>query len=107
MPERAIGIVLTVHIELLPAERGGRTRPIRSGYRPVCVVVDTVGDEVSIGLCELEMTGELPSGQSGDGRLLFGADVSDLVRSLLDVGSCFWLAEGSHRIGCASVLAIG
>lgn len=107
MRERHIGLVLTVQIDLLAADQGGRTRQIQSGYRPLCLIRNSIGNEVTIGLCEVEMHGELPSGRSGEGRLLFDGRVSDLVMSLLSVGSHFSLAEGTHRIGYATVLAIG
>lgn len=98
-----IGITLTVHVDLLTPENGGRTRPILSGYRPLCVMRKPDEKQVVIGLCELQLANQIYPGDSGDGRLSFSVDVSDLVRSLVTVGARFLLAEGNRPIGSAEV----
>jgi translation elongation factor EF-Tu-like GTPase len=106
MTEPEIGVTLLIHIDLLTASQGGRTQPVQSGYRPLCVVATSDGTEVVIGLCELQLADDLPPGRSGEGRLSFSADVSDEVRSLLSPGSRFSLAEGARPIGKAEVRGI-
>jgi translation elongation factor EF-Tu-like GTPase len=103
MSEPMYGITLTVHVELLTPETGGRTRPIQSGYRPLCVTRKPDGTQVVIGLCELQLDKEIYPGDSGDGRLSFAVDVSEEVRSMVTVGARFQLAEGNHPIGSAEV----
>jgi hypothetical protein len=102
MASRKFGVTLAVSVEMLPTERGGRAHPIESGYRPICVVAGPDGEEVLIGLCE----GEFHQGTSGEGRLRFDVAVTELVRSLLTVGSVFTLAEGHRRVATAVVRGI-
>jgi hypothetical protein len=93
------GLILTVRLDLFAPENGGRPHAISSGYRPVILVSPTDGEQVSIGLCELRLTDDLQPGGSGEGRLAFDVAVSDVAESLLQVGSSFALAEGTHPIG--------
>jgi hypothetical protein len=100
------GVALTVRIDLLTAAEGGRTQPVRSGYRPICLIPVTDGPDEMVGMCELSLDNPLTPGETGAGRLKFHGTVSERVRSLVRVGSRFALAEGNHRIGHAEVLAI-
>jgi translation elongation factor EF-Tu-like GTPase len=106
MTPPAIGVTLIIRIDLFTPDRGGRATPIRSGYRPLCVVNQPDGGEVVIGLCELQLSEQLRPGDSGEGRLSFSVEVSQEVRSLLGVGSRFTLAEGRRPIGSAEVRGI-
>jgi translation elongation factor EF-Tu-like GTPase len=100
------GVSLRLHIDLLPTSAGGRTQPVRSGYRPICIMQGTNGAGAVIGLCELQLEHQLAPGHSGEGRLSFDPAVSNDVRGLLRVGSRFVLAEGTQPIGSAEVRAI-
>jgi hypothetical protein len=100
------GVTLVVHLELLAPEHGGRTGAIRSGYRPLCLMPRADGGQLLVGLCELELHDEIKPGEAGDGRLSFLVDVSDQVRSLVDIGTRFVLAEGPRPIGSAEVRGI-
>jgi hypothetical protein len=106
MLSRTVGISLDVHLDLLPSNAGGRSHPIATGYRPLCVIKGPGGDERIFGLCELQLDGQLAPGDSGEGRLSFDISVSDEVRALLRVGSRFLLAEGARQIGSAEVRGI-
>jgi hypothetical protein len=101
-----IGLVLTVRVDLFKSEAGGRSRPIETGYRPICRFPDRYEHETVVGLCELELPEPLNPGTSGEGRLSFDAAVSGQVRSLISRGSRFVLAEGPNVIGAAHVLGI-
>jgi hypothetical protein len=101
-----MGLTLRVEIHLLTAAEGGRTTPVGGGYRPLCVVGAEGDAKTIIGLCQLEMNGELAPGGTGQADLVFAAEVSDLTRSLLAIGSTFGLAEGPYVIGEATVRAI-
>jgi hypothetical protein len=103
MMEPDIGVTLEVHIDLFPPEQGGLAVPIKSGYRPLCIVPTPDGRDVVIGLCELELAEQLAPGASGDGRLAFSSGVSDDVKRFLSVGASFSLAEGGRSIGRAEV----
>jgi hypothetical protein len=106
-PDRAwrFGVTLSVRVTLLAPSAGGRTRPVRDGYRPICRFKDH-GQDISIGLCELELRREIEPGGAGDGRLGFDEAVSSLVRSLAIVGERIDLAEGLTVIGSAEIVAI-
>lgn len=106
MPASDIGLRLNVAIRLLDAGDGGRTQPVVSGYRPLCVVESREGGEVVIGLAELQLASEVAPGTSGEGVLQFSSDVADLAVSLLSVGTKFALAEGQRRVGEATVLDV-
>jgi hypothetical protein len=95
-----------VRVDLLPTKAGGRSQPIVSGYRPLCILEGADGEERSFGLCELQLADSLAPGDSDDGRLSFDIAVSDEVRALLGVGNRLTLAEGAKRIGSAEVRAI-
>jgi hypothetical protein len=104
MSDPKIGARLRVEIRLLPSNQEGRSTPIANGYRPLCVFAGEDGSETVVGLCQLELAGKLMPGGVGEGTLGFAPEVSDLVRSLLRVGSEFGLAEGREVIGTARVL---
>jgi hypothetical protein len=97
------GFSIQVHIDLLRPIDGGRSTSITSGYRPLCIFDKADGVRTIIGLCELDLDGELAPGESRQGRLSFDVAVSEEVRALVRVGSKFGLAEGPHRIGSAEV----
>jgi len=100
------GLTLAVRIDLLATAQGGRIRPVGSGYRPICLIPVTDGPDAMVGLCELSLDNPLTPGEIGPGRLKFDRAVSELVRSLVRVGSQFALAEGNHPIGHAEVREI-
>jgi translation elongation factor EF-Tu-like GTPase len=106
MDRPEFGLTLTVRIDLLTTAQGGRTHPVRSGYRPICLIPVTDGPDVMVGMCELSLDNPLTPGETGVGRLKFARAVSELVRSLVRVGSRFALAEGNHPIGHAEVREI-
>jgi len=62
------------------------------------------GDETVIGLCLLELANELLPGTEAEGTLRFAPVVSEIVRSVLKIGTEFMLAEGRHVVGHARVL---
>ena len=98
-----LGLTLFVRIELLTTAQGGRTRPIDSGYRPICLIPVTDGPDAKVGLCEVSLDSPLRPGESGVGRMKFARAVSEHVGSLLRVGSRLTLAEGTHPIGHAEI----
>lgn len=100
------GVILLVNVDLLKPEEGGRTSPISSGYRPLCLIPRADGTEAVFGLCELYLDAAIPPGRSGQGRLAFATAIADDVRSLLVTGSRISLAEGSQPIGTAEVRGI-
>jgi hypothetical protein len=100
------GLTLRVEIHLLAPGQGGRQTPIRAGDRPLCVVAAEDGAEITVGLCQLAMSGALAPGARGEADLMFAPDVSDRMRSLVAIGLSFDLAEGPHVIGRATVQAI-
>ena len=100
------GVELAVRIDLLTTAQGGRIHPIGSGYRPICLIPVTDGPDAMVGMCELSLDNPLTPGETGVGRLKFHRAVSELVRSLVRVGSRFALAEGNHPIGQAEVREI-
>jgi hypothetical protein len=100
------GLSLDVRVELLPPGAGGRSTPIASGYRPLCLIGSPGTDEQVFGLCELVLAEPLAPGNSGDGHLSFDTAISDDVRPLLRVGSRFDLAEGLRRVGSVQVKGI-
>ncbi len=102
-PQFATRFKIAIH--LVSAEEGGRTQTVRSGYRPLCVVRRQGRDE-TIGLCELDLVGELQPGTSGTAILGFAPEVTEHARSALTPGSKFDLAEGNRVIGSAEVIAI-
>ena len=106
MTAPSYGLVLAIRVDLLRTESGGRVHPIRTGYRPICAVTTPDGQDRMIGLCQLSIDGDLRPGETGIAELSFANSVSDLARSLLRVGSRFYLAEGPHHIGTAEVLSI-
>jgi hypothetical protein len=97
------GVTLAIRIDALPS---GSRGALRSGLRPLCRVTTPDGDDVVIGLCELELAHPVHPGGAGDGRLSFDIAVSDLVRSLIRAGSRLTLAEGNTPIATAEVRAI-
>lgn len=101
-----INLRFQVQIHLLAPDEGGRPTPIITGYRPVCLATDEAQVETAIGLCELELHGEVRPGETGEGVLGFSAAVSDLARTLLSVGSEVALAEGRQVVGKATVVAV-
>ena len=104
MSGQKIGARVRVEIRLLPSGEGGRSSPIVDGYRPLCLIADADGSETVVGLCQLELVGELMPGGTGEGTLAFAPEVSDLVRSLVRVGSKFGLAEGRKVVGAARAI---
>ena len=106
MSEPRIGARARVQVDLATPEQGGRTRPVASGYRPLCFVAGPNGTVATIGLCKLELEGELAPGKSAPGTISFDESVSGDVRSLVKVGSNISLAEGNHIIGSARVLDV-
>ena len=72
----------------------------------MCVVRNADGQEIVIGLCELEVEQEIQPGDSGEGCLSFAVAVADEARTHLPVGSRMTLAEGKRPIGTAAVLGI-
>lgn len=95
---------LRVEIRLLSPNDGGRSTPIVDGYRPLCVLAGEGRSETVVGLCQLELAGELMPGNIGEGTLAFAPEASEVVRSRLREGSEFELAEGHKVIGTARVL---
>jgi translation elongation factor EF-Tu-like GTPase len=104
--ELPIGVTLRADIRLSSPDQGGRTKPVLSGYRPLCIARRDDGTEEVVGLCQLEIADELLPGTSGEGKLLFAPAVSDAVKSLLKVGSEFSLAEGKRIVGSAWVIEV-
>ena len=104
MSDPKIGTKVRVEIRLLASDQEGRSTPIIDGYRPLCVFIGEDGTETVVGLCQLELSGELIPGGVGEGTLGFAPEVSDLVRSLLQVRSEFRLAEGHKVVGTARTL---
>jgi hypothetical protein len=106
MSRPEFGLSLDVRVDLWPSEAGGRSAPIESGYRPLCVIKGADAGERTFGLCELVLADPLAPGNSADGHLLFDIAVSDAVRSVLVIGSRFDVVEGTRRIGSVQVRAI-
>lgn len=104
MSGQKIDARLPVEIRLLSSDEGGLSTPIAEGYRPLCVIAGEDGSETVVGLCQLEVAGELMPGQVGEGTLAFAPGVSELVRSLLRAGFEFGLAEGRKVVGTARAL---
>jgi hypothetical protein len=99
------GITLDLHLNVQSTSRGGRSRQIESGYRPVCLIEGPEG-ETQIGLCELVLDHPIAPGTSGNGRLAFDIAVAEEVRALVRVGSTFALMEGRNHVATAEVRGI-
>jgi translation elongation factor EF-Tu-like GTPase len=97
---------LDVEVALRPANEGGRSISVQSGYRPLCRFRRYGGDEVTVGMCELEVERPIRPGETVRGTFAFDEGVSQTVRSLVHVGTEFDLAEGAQIVGRARVLAI-
>jgi hypothetical protein len=102
MAPRNVGVTLDLRLEVLATAAGGRSRPIVTGSRPLCILDGPAGQTV-IGLCELRLERPIAPGESGIGRLSFAIDVSDEIWARLPVGSRFTLAEGPWPIAAAEV----
>jgi hypothetical protein len=100
-----LGVTVHLSLDVRATEAGGRSRPIRDGYRPLCIIEGPDG-ETTIGLCELRLSEPIAPGNSGPGHLAFDLAVSDRVRGLLQVGSHFNLAEGGTVVATAEVRGI-
>ena len=96
------GVTLDIRLDVRATDAGGPSRPIRDGYRPLCVIGGPHG-ETLIGLCELRLNDPIAPGESGIGRLSFDASVLDRVLALVHVGSTFELAEGRTVVAAAQV----
>jgi translation elongation factor EF-Tu-like GTPase len=102
------GFTIRVRLAMLSRDKGGKARPILSGYRPLCVIRNLDGSDTTIGLCELQLC-EGPSlapGDTAEVLIRFHEDVADLAKRLLMVGTDFNLAEGAHIFGLARVLQL-
>jgi translation elongation factor EF-Tu-like GTPase len=106
MSRPEFGLSLDVRVDLWPSEAGGRSTPIESGYRPICVIKGADAGERSFGLCELVLADPLAPGNSADGHLLFDIAFSNDVRALVHIGSRFDIAEGTRRVGSVLVRGI-
>lgn len=104
LDRRHIGSTLEVEVRLRPVAEGGRTTPIVSGYRPLCVVPDTAGANVVVGLCELILDRDIPPGGVGAGILEFDEATAPMIRDLVVEGSEFGLSEGSREVARARAL---
>jgi translation elongation factor EF-Tu-like GTPase len=104
--ERDFGVTLVVDIRLLSTAEGGRRESIADGYRPLCLIDSPSGEDLVIGLCELELATDIRPGDTGTGRLKFDREVAEQVTSVLPVGSEFRLAEGQEPIGSAVVKSV-
>jgi translation elongation factor EF-Tu-like GTPase len=99
---------LRVELRLLGADEGGRTRPVSSGYRPLCQFTRPEGEVATVGMCQLELidVAELKPGESAQGLLRFAPGLEDLVRELAQTSAEVALAEGRRIVGRARVTAI-
>lgn len=108
MSSTTSGLTVKAQVQLLTPDRGGRTQPVISGYRPLCFIDGEDGYRAIIGLCELRLTRvpALQPGESGDGTLIFLPSVADEARAALTVGSTISLGEGTRIIGFAQVVEV-
>jgi elongation factor Tu len=86
----------TATVYLLPAAEGGRSTPVRTGYRPQ-FYVRTTG---VVGLLDLGAAGEAVPGQTADVTVELGKPVA------LDAGQSFAIREGGRTVGAGTVTAV-
>jgi hypothetical protein len=99
---------LTVDIELFGPERGGRTLPVSSGYRPLCIFTRADGTLTTLGLCQLELLSatQLQPGAMATAVLGFAPGVAEIAKELIAIGSAITLAEGNKPVGSARVVKV-
>jgi elongation factor Tu len=86
----------TATVYLLPPAEGGRSTPVRTGYRPQ-FFVRTTG---VVGLLDLGAAGEAGPGQTADVTVELGKPVA------LDAGQSFAIREGGRTVGAGTVTAV-
>lgn len=95
--------VVRVEGWLVPAEAGGRVRPIEVGFRPLCTPFESV--EPLVGQCEV-LEGSIEPGGSGRVRLGFAEAVADVARAAFPMGAGIMLREGVHVVAWGRVIAV-
>jgi translation elongation factor EF-Tu-like GTPase len=108
MTEVPYGVSLDIDFQLLPPSEGGRSTPVKSGYRPLCRFTAPDGQTTTVGMCQLELgaADHVMPGDRGAGSLVFVEDVAALVRSLASAGTQLDLAEGNRVVGHATVRGV-
>jgi hypothetical protein len=102
------GLILRVDLHLFRRDEGGLRLPISSGYRPLCILAGQGKQDVTVGMCQVEVSdgGEISPGQTAPAVLGFAPGVAENVRELVRVGSEIKLVEGDTAIGTAKVEAV-
>ena len=100
-------MVLRISLDLVPADRGGRRRPIADGYRASMSfgrrrrdVEPIVHDAVLV----LEEVDSLAPGEAGVARAW--VVLPDELPRFVDAGVAFTLLEGDRIVGRAEVLGV-
>jgi elongation factor Tu len=86
-------ITVSAEIRLLRSEQGGRSAPVRTGYRPSL----RFGDVYTMAVVRLIGCDEIEPGE--DGRAEIGIPVPDAVVDHLKPDERFDLTEGPRKIG--------
>lgn len=81
---------------------------MRSGYRPICRFMAAPGEEIHVGMCQVELVDvdQVHPGESVKALLRFAPGGDAMVRDLVGVSAEVVLLEGERVIGHARVTAI-
>ena len=98
---------IRAHVYLLKAEEGGRTRPVFSGYRPMCYFGLRTKDGTKAyndGVISLENREMVLPGEYCDVRIL--PLHPEMLRDVLKLDLAFEVSEGSQVVGRGTVVEV-